>query len=231
MRRVQQPQAFRDARAQVFAIDLERQVAPHVDLPQIRRRVPVADPFGDDLADAARGLQADGIESGGDEAIAEFGRLAQVIAHVGRKTLRAAKEFLNARLLQGGDAAHGVEQHGFEVAEVAGDLAEGEVIGYSLGSPRAGVRLEGADQQLAGVVFEVAAMIVVAQHRHIGLETRHVLEQDVVVLAGMQRHGYTDAGGEIAGPHPAAQHDIVGLDAPAVGLHAAARAVRRDGWQ
>src|SRR5580658_3603708 len=37
----------------------------------------------------------------------------------------------------------------------------------------------------------------------------------------MQRYGHTDAGGEIAGPHASAQHDVVGVDAAAVRLHAA----------
>ncbi len=64
-------------------------------------------------------------------------------------------------------------------------------------------------------------MIVVAQHGHIGLETGHVLKQHVVVLAGMQRHGHADAGGKIAGPHAAAKNHVVGVDAPAIRLHAA----------
>ena len=142
-----------------------------------------------------------------------------------------AEEFLNAGLLERRDAAHGVEQHRLEVAEIARDLAEGEILGNSLGAPGAGMGLEGADQQLAGIVFEIAAMIVVAQHRHVRIEAGHILEQHVVMLAGMQGHGNADARGQIPGPHAAAKHHVVGVDAPAVGLHAAARAGRRDGWR
>ena len=64
-------------------------------------------------------------------------------------------------------------------------------------------------------------MIVVAQHRHGRIEAAHVLEQDVVVLAGMQGHGDPDVRGQIPRPHAAAQNHVVGVDAPAVGLHAA----------
>ncbi len=144
-----------------------------------------------------------------------------MVAHVGRKAFGTAKELLNAGLLQGRDAAHRVEQHRFEVAEVAGDLAEGKIVGDSIRSPWTSVGFERAHQQFAGVVLEIAAMVIVAQHRHIGSKAGYVLEQDVVVLAGMQRHGHADAGGKIAGPHAAAKHDVIGVDASAVRLHAA----------
>ena len=219
MRGVQKTEALRYALPQVFAVDLERHIAPHVDFPQIERRVPVADPFGDDLADAAGGLQTDGVESGGDKAILQFGRLAQVVAHIRCKALRAAKEFLNAGLLERGYPAHRVHQHRFEVAEVTGNLAEGEILGNPFRAPRPRIRLEGADQEFPGVVFEVAAVIVIAQHRHIRMQSGHVLEQHIVVFAGMQRHGDADARGEIPGPHAAAQHHIVRIDAAVLGVH------------
>ncbi len=95
----------------------------------------VADPFGHHLADAAGGLQADGIEAGRDEAILEFGRFAEVVAHVRSEAFRSAEELLNAGLLQGGDAAHGIQQHGLEMAEVPGNLAETEVIGNTARAP------------------------------------------------------------------------------------------------
>ena len=86
--------------------------------------MPVANPLGDHLADAARGLQADGIEAGRDEAILELGGFAEVVADIGRKTLGAAKELLNAGFFQCRNAAHRVDEHRLEMAEVAGDLAE-----------------------------------------------------------------------------------------------------------
>src|SRR5580658_10936000 len=78
MRGVEEPQALRDARTQVFAIDLERHVAPDIDFPQIERRVSVADPLGNDFADAAGRLQSDGIEPGRDETVLELRRLAEM---------------------------------------------------------------------------------------------------------------------------------------------------------
>jgi hypothetical protein len=98
------------------------------------------------------------------------------------------------------------------------------------GAPGPRMRLEGAHQQLAGVVLEVAAMIVVAQHRHVGRQAGHVLEQHVVVFAGMQRHGHADAGREIPGPHAAAEHHVVGVDAPCSVCTPRTRR-RRDGWR
>ena len=41
------------------------------------------------------------------------------------------------------------------------------------------------------------------------------------MLAGVQGHGHPDGSGQIPGPHAAAENDGVGVDAPAIGLHAA----------
>jgi len=53
------------------------------------------------------------------------------------------------------------------VLEIAVDLAEGEILRNAVLAPGTGVRLEGAHQQFAGVVLEVAAVIVIAQHRQV----------------------------------------------------------------
>ncbi len=124
VRGVQQSQTLGNSFLQILSIDLERHVAPYIDLPQVDGRMAVADPFGDDLADAAGGLQADGIEAGRDEAILELGRFSEVVAHVRCKAFGSAEEFLDAGAFQRRHAPHGIEQHRFEMAEVAGDLAE-----------------------------------------------------------------------------------------------------------
>ncbi len=218
VRRVQKTEALAHPRLQVLAVHLKRHIAPYVHFPQIDRRMTVADPFGDDLADAARGLQTDGIQAGGDEAVLELRRFAQVIAHVRREALRAAEELLNARALERRHPPHGIHEHRLEVREIALDLAEREILGDALRAPGPRIRLERAHEQLAGVVLEVAAMIVIAQHRHARIESRHILEEHVVVLARLQRHGDADACREIACPHAGAEHDILRIDGALLGV-------------
>ncbi len=71
-------------------------------------------------------------------------------------------------------------------------------------------------------------MIVVAQHRHARIESRHILEEHVVVLARLQRHGDTDAGREITRPHAGAKDDILRIDGA---LLVSTPATRRPSWR
>ena len=68
MRRVKKAEAFGNALAQIFAVNLERHIAADIDGPQVCGRNTIADPVRHDLAHAARGLQADGIEASGHKA-------------------------------------------------------------------------------------------------------------------------------------------------------------------
>ena len=185
VRRVQQPQALADPFAQIFAVDLERHVAANVDRPQVSRRDTVADPFGHDLADATRRLQADRIQSCGDEAPRQLSAFTQMVAHIGCEAFRAAEEFLDAGGFQRRNTAHRVHQHGFEVSEIASDLVEAKVFGNTVHAPRAGIRFESPDQQLAGVIFVIAAIIIVAQHRQIGGQPGNPFEQHIIMFAGV----------------------------------------------
>ena len=54
------------------------------------------------------------------------------------------------------------------------------------------LRLEGAEQQLAGVLLVVGAIVGVAQHRQVGRQPGERLGDDVEMLAGLQRDA--DAG-------------------------------------
>ncbi len=135
VRCVQKTQTLAHPRLQVLAVHLKRHIAPHVHFPQIDRRMAVTDPFGHDLADAARGLQTDGIQARSDEAVLELGRFAQVIAHVRCEALRAAKEFLDAGALERRHAAHGVHEDRLEVGKIAVDLAEREIFGNAVRAP------------------------------------------------------------------------------------------------
>ncbi len=185
VRRIQQAQALADPFLQILAIALERHVAPHVHFPQVDRRMTVADPLGHDFADAAGGLQADGVQPGSDETIAELGRLADVIAHVRGKALGSAEKLLHAGLLEGRHALHGILQNGLEVLETAGDFVEAKIVRNAVHTPGPRGWLECADQELAGVILIISAGVVIAQHRQVGFEACNRFEQCVIMLAGM----------------------------------------------
>ena len=93
MRRVKQAEAFCDPFAKVLSVVLKRHIAANVDRPQVRRRDPIADPFGHHLAHAAGRLQADRIEPRCHKTALELGAFAKVVTHVRGEALRPAEEF------------------------------------------------------------------------------------------------------------------------------------------
>ena len=202
-----------------MAVALEQHVAAYVDFPEVHRRVSVADPLGGDLAHASCRLQPDGVEPGSDKTIAQFRGRPQVVAHIRGKALGTTEKLLDARLLKGGQALHGIVQHRFEMFEVTGDFIKAKVFADALHAPGPGAGFEGPDQQFARVVLVVGTGIVVPQHRQIGMQTRDRLEQHVVMLAGVQGQGDTHRGGQIPGPHAAANHHVAGLDIPGGGAN------------
>ena len=105
---IEPAQGFRHPLAQVFGIDLERHVAANIDGPQVDRRQAVAHPFRQHQADASGRLDADGIETGGDEQAIQPRSLAQMIAVVRRETFRATEKSLNTGVLQG---RHPMQRH------------------------------------------------------------------------------------------------------------------------
>ena len=226
VRGVQQPEALRDPLAQVFPVALEGMIAPHVHFPQVRRRVPVKDPLRDHLANSAGGLQADRIQSGRHETVVEFGRLADVVAHVRRKTLRPAEERREPGRFQRRDTHHGLFEDRLEMLETAGDLVETEVLGNTLHAPRAGVGFEGAHEEPSRVVLVVDARVVVAHHREVHIQPRDRFEQGVVMLAGMQGHVHADRRRQLPGPHAGAQHHAVRVDVAVFRGHAGDAAAR-----
>ena len=217
---VQQAEALRDPFAQVLAVALERLIAAHIHFPQVRRRMAEANPLRDHLADPAGGLQTDGIQPRRHEAVVEFGRLAEVVAHVRRKTLRAAEERLKPGEFECRYAHHGLLEDGLEMLETAGDLIETEILGDARRGPRAGMGFEGAEEQLAGVVLVVGAGVVVADDREGRIQPRHRFEQGVVVLACMQGHVHPDRRRQLPRPHAGAQHNAVRIDIASIGGHA-----------
>ena len=60
------------------------------------------------------------------------------------------------------------------MVEILGQLVELEIFGNAVHRPRLGVRLERAEQQLAGILLEVGAIVGVAQHRQGGGEVGEI---------------------------------------------------------
>ena len=143
-----------------------------------------------------------------------------MVADIRGKAFRTTEELLDAGVFQGGHPPHGVHKHRFEVRKVPGDLVEAEILRYAVHSPGTRMGLERADQELAGVILVVGAGVVIPQNRQGGGQALHPFEQDIIVLAGMQRGGDADGARQVPGPHPAADHHIVSLDRAFGGLNA-----------
>ncbi len=103
------------------------------------------------------------------------------------------------------------------MVEILGQLAELEILGNAVRRPGNGVRLEGAEQQLAGILLEIGAMVGVAQHRKGGGEVGEILGDDVEMLAGLERDVDAAALAERARPHAGGDDDVLGRDLALVG--------------
>ena len=218
--RVEQAETFANPFAQVVAVALEGLVAAHIDFPQVGRWMSAANPFRNDLADAAGGLQADGIQPRRDEAIPALRRLANVVAHIRREAFGSAEELGQPGAAQGRHPVHRLFQHRREMVQTAGNLVETKVLGNAIDGPGAGIGLEGANQQFAGVVFEIGASVVVADHRQIGAQSVHLVKQRVIMLAGVQGHVHADRRRQLPGPHAGAQDQGFGANFAVPGCHA-----------
>ena len=87
-------------------------------------------------------------------------------------------------------------------------------------APGLGHRLEGADQELAGVLLVVGALVGDPQHRQVARHVGQRLGDDVEMLGRVQRHRDADRGRQLARPHAGGEHDGVGGDRPLLGHHA-----------
>ena len=135
-----------------------------------------------------------------------------MIAHVRGEALWPTEEFLDPSLFEGGNPAHGIHEQRFKMLETAGNFVKAEIFGNAVHPPGPRIGLKGTDQQLARVIFIIAAGIIVAQHRQGRVYALDAFEQHIIVLAGMERRGHADARRQIACPHAAANDHIVGGD-------------------
>src|SRR6266545_4192340 len=97
---------------------------------------PVQDPAGERLPDPAAGQDADRVQPGRHEVVAKLGCLADHRLQVGREALRAAEVGAYTGVQRDRDALHRLFQVRRGAVPVRWQLAEGEVLRYSLDPPR-----------------------------------------------------------------------------------------------
>ena len=95
---------------------------------------------------------------------------------------------------------------------VLGQAVEAEGLRDAVHAPGFGHRLEGADQQLAGVLLVVGALVRDPQHRQVARHLGQRLGDDVEVLGRVQRHRDADGARQLARPHAGGEHDGRGGD-------------------
>ena len=179
--------------------------------------------------DAAAGQDADRVQPGGDEVVAQLGRLADDRLQVGREALRPAEELADADVERDRHAAHRLLDVRPHAIPVGADLAEREVGRDAVDLPRRAHRLEQADHQPADLLAEVAVRARILEHRPRRVEAVDLLGDQVVVLGGLQRDVDARPRAELAGPHAGAVDDVLGLDRPRAVVDAGDRAaMRRD---
>ena len=74
------------------------------------------------------------------------------------------------------------------MVEIIGQLGEGEIIGdaaHAGHTPRLGNRLEGSQQQFAGVFLEIGAVVRIAQYRQAGSHAFKIIGDDIKMLGGV----------------------------------------------
>jgi hypothetical protein len=176
--------------------------------------------FGHQPADAAAGEDAQGVEARGDEKVAQLGRFAHQRREVGREALGAAEELAHAGASGGGHALEGVLHEGHHAVDVGLDLAEGELLGNAVQRPGRGHGLEDAEHQPAALLAQVGVVGRVLQDGPAALDALHTLQDQVVVLGGLERNVHPGQLSDLAPPHARTVDHVLGGDGSAVRHHA-----------
>ena len=69
-----------------------------------------------------------------------------MIANVRCEAFWPTEEFLDPRLFEGGNAAHGIHEQRFKMLETAGNFVKAEIFGNAVHAPGARIGLKGSDQ-------------------------------------------------------------------------------------
>ena len=242
---VVQAQHLGNAVGQPALVGVEAGEATHVDRPQVERGLALHDPLGQRLAGAAAGGDPHRVEAAADPEVGEARRRPEDKVVIGGERLGPVVELLD---LRGGQRRHALDRvfhQDLERLPVVGQQLELEVLRDATAvrgalQPGCRLRLEAAHQQAADLLLEVHVAVGIAQHRQVAVHAVDAVGDDVVVLAGEQRHRHAHAARELARPLAAAQHHDVGRDrslgailaAPLQGLdRAASRGDLGAGWQ
>ena len=185
-------------------------------------------PVRERTPEPAAGEDADRVEPGGHEVVLHLGRLTDDRLQVRGEALRPAEQLLQSHLHRDRYSLH----RGFEVwahaFPVRRDLAEGEVVGDAADVPRRADRLEHPEHQAAALLPEVAVRRRVLEDGPGVRDLGDPLGDQVVVLRCLERDVHPVPGPELAGPHPRAVDDVLGLDVAVRRAHAGHRPATRE---
>ena len=135
-----------------------------------------------------------------------------MVPHIGCEAFGAAEEFLYTCFFKRRNAAHRIHQQRFEMFKTACDFVKAEIFGNSVHTPWPRIGFKRANEQLARVIFIIAAIIIIAQNGEGVVDTLHPFKQHIIMLTCMQWRSHADARRQIARPHAATDHDIIGIN-------------------
>ena len=109
---------------------------------------------------------------------------------------------------------------GRDVIEVFGQAVETEIRWNAVEAPGFALRLEKADQQLAGIFLVVGPFVADEQDRKVAWQIGDRLRDHIEMLDCLQGHGDADLGRQLARPHATADHHVLRPDRALRGHHA-----------
>ena len=182
MHGIEQPERLAHAGLQVGLGVLKRLHAPRIEGREITGRHARLDPFREPPADAPRRLDSDRIEAGGDPEALDVAGGAEMKRLIGREALRPIEERADADVIERRNSVQRRLQHRLKMVPVVGKLVEAEILRNAIHAPGFGNRLEGPDQQLAGVLLEIDGTVLVTHDRETRFDIRHGLRYDIEVF-------------------------------------------------
>jgi hypothetical protein len=167
--------------------------------------------------DAATSQDADRVEAGRDEVVAQLGRLAEDRRQVRREALGPAEERADPNLLRTRNPLHGGREVWRHPVPVGRQLPKGERVGNTLHLPWRADRLKEAEHEAAALLPEVPVRAWIFEDRQGGVDPVNGLGDEVVVLGRLQRDADSGFLSQLACPHPSAVDHELRLDVAVLG--------------